>query len=380
MNTEKSKIRLALWTHTIDGRSASGTALVASKWIDVILAHEEFDVTFIHFERSHEAIYSRGVHEVIVPSSRLRFLNRRSLRLLYYFLTTKDRYDIMHWFQPRLYPFFWLAPAAHIVVTVHGAGDTKKDGRFILSRSVFNWTIRIFKKKIAVAIAGSEYSKQDIVREYRLDPAQVTVVNNGVEKKFAHASPERVAMARQKYHLPETFFLGVARFIQIKNVIRSLSAFEHFAAQHPEREMHYVNIGAKGPEKAAVDALVAQSPVRERIHFIGFVEDEDLPALYSAAHALVFPILNEGFGLPAIESMACGTPTIISETAQPEITAADALLVDVYSEAAIAAAMERIVEDKPLYDSLVESGYAKARSLSWEASGKKVVAIYKRLC
>ncbi len=376
----QKKICIALMTHTIDGRSASGTAVVATKCIEALLARpEEFELTFIHFERSDEEIYKHGVREEILPAFRIGFFNRRFFRQTYYFITTKDRFDIIHWFQPRLYPFFWLAPAKRIVVTVHGAGDFTPENKFIFSRFVHNWTLRLSRKHVSVAIAGSEYAKNDIVRYYHLDPVQVIAVNNGADASFVPARPEAIARVRERYQLPEKFFLGVGRFISSKNVPRILQAFDEFCEKSGNADMRFVNIGAKGMEKPAVDAVVAASPYKERISFVPYVEQEDLPVFYSAAYALVFPLLNEGFGLPAVEAMACGTPAIISETAAPEITSDDAMLVDALDVHDISRAMREIAADPSLRERLKKSGKAKADTFTWKATGDKVIAIYKEL-
>lgn len=373
------RIRIALMTHTIDGRAASGTALVARKCIEALLQeHDEFDITFVHFEKSDESIYHHGVRDIVIPALPGP-LNRRFFREAWFFLTTKERFDIIHWFQPRLYPLFWLAPAKHIVVTVHGAGDTKKDGHFIWSRSMHNWTLRLFRRFVSAAIAGSDYSRKDILSAYHLQPEQVYVVNNGVEAAFSPPTRDRISAVKEKYHLPEHFFLGVARFAPSKNIIRTLRAYELFRKKHPDSTLHFVNIGAKGQEKPLVDAFIDETDAREYMHFVGYVEQEDLAAFYGAAHALVFPILNEGFGLPAVEAMATGTPTIISETAAPELTGDVAVSVDVLSVESIAAGMEKLAEDDLLRTRIIAAGIEKAKTLTWEASTEKVLAIYRRL-
>ena len=374
------KVRIALMTHTIDGRSASGTALVATKCIEALLARQdEFELTFVHFERSNEDIYQQGIREVIFPTFRIHFFNRRFFRQTYYFLTTKDRFDIAHWFQPRLYPFFWLAPAAHIVVTVHGAGDFTPENKFILSRFIHNWTLRLFRKKVSAAIAGSDYARKDIMKYYRLDPAQVRVVNNGADASFVPATAEEIARVKEKYRLPEKFFLGVGRFIPSKNVPRILRAFEEFCKETGNTDMRFVNIGAKGLERPLVDEFLAATAYKDRIQLVGYVEQEDLSVFYSAAYALVFPLLNEGFGLPAVEAMACRTPTIISTTAAPEFSDEDAMLVDALDMHDIARAMRMLVKDPELRERIIEAGERKAATFTWKASTNKIIQIYQEL-
>ena len=140
-----NKLKVALMTYSIDGRKAKGTAIVARKCAEALIgAKDNIELTFIHYENSNDPIYSYGVREVIFPEFRWRFLNRRSLRQIYYFLTTKDRFDIIHWFQPRLYPFFWFAPAKYLVVTLNGAGDIAGVNHFDFMRQGFYLTFQIF--------------------------------------------------------------------------------------------------------------------------------------------------------------------------------------------------------------------------------------------
>src|SRR3989344_2640666 len=224
------KRRVALMTYTIDGRRAKGTARVARASVEAVLRHlDEFEPTFIHYEKSDDPIYSHGVREVLLPHIPIKFFDRHSIRQARYFWRTKDRYDIVHWYQPRLYPFFWLAPARYIVVTLHGAGDTKKENNFVWTRYMHNYVIMWFKRYIDIAIAGSDYSMRDIVRSYGIPQEKVQIVNNGVDSQYVPQSGEEIARVRKKYDLPEKFFLGVARMIPNKNVPRTLRAFLSFA-------------------------------------------------------------------------------------------------------------------------------------------------------
>lgn len=377
-----AKIRIALMTSTIDGRTASGTALVARKCIEALLRQRDaFDLTFIHYEKSDDPIYQHGVKEIILPRLRPDFLNRRSFRFMYYVLTTRDSFDIMQWFQPRLYPLFWRAPVRKIIVTVHGAGDiTDNKVHFIFSRTVYNWTLRMFRRSVTLAIAGSEFARRDVIEKYWFHPDQVVAVNNGVDPSFVRASDEEIAHVKKKYNLPQhPFFLGVGRMVPSKNVPRIIRAFERFCASSPREEIALVHIGTRGPDRDQVDALIAKSFYQDRVRLQGFIDQEDLPAVYSAAYALIFPLLNEGFGLPAIEAMACGTPTLISNTAAPEITKREALLVDALDEVDIARGMRELAEDSDLRERLITAGCSFAKQCTWEVMGEKVVDLYRRV-
>ncbi len=377
----KPKPKIAFMTYAVDGRLGKGTAVVARKTIEAFLrSQDQFDLTFMHYEQSDDPIYSHGVREVLFPTFRFGFFNRRFIRQIYYFLTTKDRFDVIQWFQPRLYPFFWLAPARYIVATLHGAGDLGKENAFNLMRHVFNWTLKLCNGRVDAAIAGSAYARDDIIKRYRFsDPSKVHVVHMGVDASFAPAPADVIARVKKKYQLPEKFFLNVARLNPGKNAFRTIRAFDRFIQAQKDAQIDFVNIGAYGTDKVAVESFIEKSVAKERIHLVGYVDAEDLSAVYSAAFALVFPLLNEGFGLPILEAMACGTPVIASDTATPGIERDEALLVDALSEEAIAEAMQTMYEHDDLRMKLIEKGRAKAPHFSWEQSGKNVIAIHKKL-
>jgi alpha-1,3-rhamnosyl/mannosyltransferase len=278
-----------------------------------------------------------------------------------------------------MYPFFWKLPAKYTVVFVHGAGDVAPGKPFVFSREILNKILIFFRRRINIAIAGSDFARKEIIKYYHFDPSQVRVVNNGVDESFIPASPNIIAETVKKYKLPRKYFLGVGRLIPVKNVLRSLEAFEEFCKETGNTEMYFVNIGARGSERPAIDAFLAASPYKDRIMLIDYVDQTDLPVMYSDAYALVFPLLNEGFGLPAIEAMACGIPAVISETAAPEITNDDAVLVDAEDMHDIARAMRALVEDSAFYERIKKAGQTKAATFTWKANGDKVIAIYEEL-
>lgn len=373
------KIRVALMTHTIDGRRAKGTALVARECVEALLARrDEFDLTFVHYENCDDPIYMHGVREVILPKLGPSIINRRSLRQILYFFATTDRFDIFHWFQPRLYPFFWVAPAKHLVVTVHGA-EVARAEPFNGMVFLFLWTLRLFRNHISAAIAVSNYAREAILREYGFSKDRVRVIHNGVDPRFRPSLKEEVKRVREKYGLPDHFFLNVARLNPSKNAFRVLRAYDRYVREHADANIHFVNVGSEGFEKDAVMNFIRASSVHNRIHLVRYVEDSDLPAVYSAAYALIFPLLNDGLGLPLLEAMACGVPVVASKTAHPEISHDEAILVDAMSEKEIAEAMHILVSDKQLRDRLTSSGKRTAGRFTWDAMGEQVVSLYKEL-
>jgi glycosyltransferase involved in cell wall biosynthesis len=161
-----------------------------------------------------------------------------------------------------------------------------------------------------------------------------------------------------------------------KNYERLIQAL----SQLPDRQVHLVIAGGRGwlhgPIYAAVDSL----NLKDRVHFIGFADDADLPALYSAAKCVAFPSLYEGFGLPVLESMACGTPVVTSNVSSlVEVAGNAALLVDPYSTERIASALIWLLTDEELRAKLIAEGFKQASRFTWESAAAQLHALYYRL-
>ncbi|MBN1484694.1 MAG: glycosyltransferase family 4 protein [Chloroflexia bacterium] len=223
-----------------------------------------------------------------------------------------------------------------------------------------------------LVLADSECTRQDLIRLKGADPQRVRVLYLGVEEDFRpledHAALERV---RARYELPERFLFTVGTIQPRKNLPRLLQAL----ASLPEAlRLPLVVAGKPGwlyeETFAAVERLSLQSWVR----FLGFTPDEDLPALLNLALALVYPSLYEGFGLPPLEAMACGTPVLTSDAASlPEVVGEAAVLVDPLDVAGIAAGLRRLIEDGALRQSLRAAGLERARGFSWERSARQLL-------
>jgi glycosyltransferase involved in cell wall biosynthesis len=376
----KKKIKVALMTYAIDGRPAKGTAIVARKCVEALLKRQDqFDLTLFHYEKSNDPIYQCGAKEVIFPTVRPSFLNRRSIRQRWYLLRMRENFDVVQWFQPRLYPFFWRFPASKIIVEVHGAGDVAKEAPFDLGRIMFNSVVKLFKYKIAAAIVASDFAKEDIVRGYGFKRDQVKVIHNGADAIFKPVSREEMQRVRAKYSLPDDFFLGVGRLNPNKNTFSTLQAFELFCKKVPEASISFVNVGAKGSDRQKIFSWLESAPVKDRVSFLEYVDEADLPALYCLSRALIFPLLNEGFGLPVIEAMACGVPTVAARTASPDITEKEAILVDAYSIESISEGMVRVYKDEALAKEMVSAGLIKSKSFTWERMGERLSSLIESL-
>ena len=183
---------------------------------------------------------------------------------------------------------------------------------------------------------------------------------------------------RAHYSLPDDFLLYVGTIEPRKNLTRLLHAWEplYRAGEAPP----LVIVGRRGWLSDDFYAALEASPARDAVIFTGYVADADLPALYAAATAFVFPSLYEGFGLPPLEALAVGTPVICSNTSSlPEVVGDAALTFDPTAEEEIAAALQHITGDAELRADLRERGLRRAAQFSWERAAREPLAVYLNL-
>jgi len=365
-------------SYAVDGRRAKGTALYARKLIENLLDDDRFDFYLVHYEKSDEPMYKKAT-EIIMPKVRLPYGSHFVSQLLFFWKYRKEKFDIIHWFQGRLYPFFWLAPAKKIVVTTHDAGDITAPGKWIFSREVFNFVLKAFHKKVGAFIGVSEWGRQEIKKYYHADPAQIYVTYNGGGEDFNPLNKEMsFGYISKKYGISGPFILDISRLIPHKNVYRLVEAYILF--RKSDREEKLVIVGQKGSEAGRIFGLIEHSHYKNDIIFIDYISAEDLNSLYSASEMLVFPSLHEGFGLPIVEAMASGTPVLSSNvTSMPEIAGGAAILVDPYNVEEIWQKMKEVLEDKNLRQELVKKGLERAKKFTWKQTAEETKKIYLNL-
>ncbi|MBC7226910.1 MAG: glycosyltransferase family 4 protein [Thermoflexales bacterium] len=237
-----------------------------------------------------------------------------------------------------------------------------------------------FLRAADAVIAVSECTKRDAVRAYGIPEEKITVIYEGVSLRFRPADPEAVRVVRAKYGLPEHFILYVGTIEPRKNLTALLEAYAALQARNTQYATRLVIVGKKGWLYEGFFRRLRELGLEEHVHFTGYVPDEDLPALYSAADLFVFPSLYEGFGLPVLEAMACGVPVVCSNTSSlPEVAGDAALLVDPADVRALAEAMERVLADEALRATLRTRGLERARQFTWEATARRTLEVYRRV-
>ena len=237
--------------------------------------------------------------------------------------------------------------------------------QFVSSRNLryLRMTIPRVLKRAARVVTVSDAMRREIVDAYRLNPEDVTVVPNGCESpRFGNPA------STTREDLPETYLLFVGTLEPRKNLMGLLEACDLLRARRGSIPPLVV-VGGAGWRTEGFEAVLAPRIQAGEVRMLGYVPDDDLPAIYQKALALVFPSHYEGFGLPVLEAMAAGCPVVASARGGiPEVAGEAALLTDPQPET-LADAMAKIIQDERLRERLSELGRARAQSFTWEKSG-----------
>ena len=223
----------------------------------------------------------------------------------------------------------------------------------------------------------SEASKRDILRFFDVPANKVAVIYNAIDERFlAPPDQERMDLIRQRYQLDHPFLLYVGNIKPHKNLERLIDAFGRARGQGLD-DLRLVIIGDEISKYPPLRQSVHRHRLDKYVRFLGFQPHDTLAAFYRLARAFVFPSLYEGFGLPPLEAMACGTPVVTSNVSSlPEIAGDAALLVDPYDPDSIADGIRQAVADAAVRARLIERGYARAREFSWERAVGDIHGIY----
>jgi glycosyltransferase involved in cell wall biosynthesis len=310
-------------------------------------------------------------------------LNQRWLARLWYRLQL--RLPVESWTGPLdLFhqPDFFLPPVrtgTRTIVTVHDLSFERQPPDTIMpgmEAHLKKWVPRSVQQADHV-IAVSKATRQDLIELYQTPPEKITVLYHGVTPEFQPiTNPAQLAAVRQKYGLGNNpFILSVSTIQPRKNYQRLIRALAQIDSSYA-----LVIAGGKGWGYEAVFEEVSRLGLEKRVHFPGFIADADLPALYSTASVFVYPSLYEGFGLPILEAMACGTPVVASnQSSLPEVVGEAGLLVDPYNVDAIAAAMSQLLHNPNLQQQLSSAGQQQAKNFTWDGMACELLKLYRQL-
>jgi len=262
------------------------------------------------------------------------------------------------------------------VATVHDLGFLYFPETHTFSQSAYlNWSTRHNAERSRILVADSVATKEDLVSNWQVEPEKIRVIYPGIDPILKPVSDKnRLATVPKKYGITPPFLLHIGTLQPRKNLVRLIDAYADSGVVH---ELVLAG-GAGWRDEAIVAALTRQNAeVRRRIILPGFIEETDKGALISAADALLYPSLYEGFGFPLIEANACKTPVLAADASSlPEIAGdGGALLVDPLDVRAIRDGIRQIVSDSTLRRRLVKAGYVNCQRFSWQETASQVLDV-----
>ncbi len=293
------------------------------------------------------------------------------LNFLFPIILKKDRIDVL--FSPN-----FIAPVimpCKSIVVVHDASPFAMEECFDRSTITFSRMIKYSAKKADAIITPSEFSKKDVIKNLKLPAEKIFPIHHGIEQgKCANVSEKDILLFRKKFGLKEKTAVFVGAIEKRKNIKNILKAAE--ILRKKGKNFTILLIGKEGFGFEEIKKLHETLGLEGCVTFAGYLEDKEVLAAYKASDVLLYPSLYEGFGLPILEAMSCGTPVITSNcTSMPEVGGDAAMYVNPKSPEEIARAVEKIFESEKLKKELSAKGIERAKFFTWEKSVEKTIQV-----
>ena len=277
-------------------------------------------------------------------------------------------------------PFLGPQLGTRRVVTIHDAfAYVHPETHNQLDNWRYHWMLPYAARRADEILTISHCSRRDLTRYMDLPNERINVTYLGVDPRFRPDLPsDELENVLSRYRIQQPFLLFVGGINARKNVSRILEAYVRVRERNPG--ISFVVIGKRQWQTSGIDETLKRLNLDSHVQFTGYVPDTDLPALYHTAEMFLFPSLYEGFGLPLLEAMACGTPVITSNISSlPEVAGNAALSVNPLDVNELTSAIELLLTDMALKDCLRQRGLEQARRFTWEKTAHETVAVYMKM-
>jgi len=368
-------MRIGIDSHSISSGRGTGNRTYTSGIIRALIGSDHRSEYILYAIDNHPYYeqFHNNAHVQVRYISSLNGLIRN-----FFFLPrkiAKDSLNVVHlqFFLPlfiKCSSVLWV-PDLYYLHSPHTSLIQKLSGRLTM------WSIR----RATHVITISEYSRQDIIETCSIDPRRITVVPLGVDKRFIPVrDPAKKQAVRQRLGLRNDYILYLGRTEdRRKNLPELVNAYAALRQQRNKIEQ-LVIAGRHGPGTETIHQQVSDLGLDNDVILPGFVEDEYLPALLSGAKLFIYVSSFEGFGLPVLEAMACGTPVITANTTSlPEVVGDAALLVAPGNIEELVKSMSRILTDVELQQRIGERGRVQAMRYSWEQAATKTITVFEKV-
>jgi len=262
------------------------------------------------------------------------------------------------------------------VITIHDLAFLSFPQTFRrVNRAYLAWATRVSARRASRILAVSEATKREIVRLLRIPPEKIVVTYDACDARFAPPESGALEAFRRRAGLPERFILFLSTLEPRKNLPTLLEAYARIAAS---TDVPLIIGGGKGWLYDEIFARAEALDLGDRVRFAGYISQEDQPLWYAAATVFAFPSLYEGFGMPPLEAMACGTPVVATTSSSlPEVVGDAGLLVPPTDANALGAALLRLLDDAELREELRARGLRQARRFSWRETAERTLLAYQ---
>lgn len=345
------------------------------------------------------SIFNFQLTDFVVPRQDLtpsKSLNLYYTRYFYYPLKARGQQgDVNHIVDHSYGHLVYALDPKRTVVTCHDLNPLKHEESW-LNRWLFKFSLGGLKRAARI-ISDSEATKKDLIKFLEITPDKIKVIPLGVEEKFRVIDNQgELDRVRRKFNIPHDRKVlmhvgGSAYNKNIEGVLRALSALtrkqfidspkanRRLRINSTFQQLSFVKIGSDFTE--IQKGLIRELDIEDRVKYLGQVSEEDLIALYNIADVFVFPSFYEGFGLPVLEAMACGTPVVTAKLSSlPKVVGEAAILVDPYNSTEIALAISKVLHyDTAQYHSLVQKGLERAKRFSWQKTAEETLKVYEEV-
>lgn len=337
--------------------------------------YEELNVKYFYGYHSKHLIEPwqnttyKNIKSILVKYPKLKQLARESLMFTNRLFSKK--YDI-YW-QPNFIPNTTVK-TGKIITSIHDFSfeiykDFHPKERIDFFNKYFYKNVRLSDK----IITGSEYTKREILERFDFNSRDIKVIYHGIR----HDVFKKYDNLEVDFDLPRKFILSVGSIEPRKNLLGLLKAY-NLLDENVKKEYKLVLIGFKGWNNSELMEIIEAN--KDNILYLGFISDEDLAKVYNLASCFVFPSFYEGFGLPPIEAMACGTPVLCSDNSSlPEVCSDAAIYCNPNSIEDISKKITIILSDKELQNNLIKKGLERCLEFTWEKSARKHIEVFKEL-
>jgi glycosyltransferase involved in cell wall biosynthesis len=363
----------------IDARTATPHFPGIGRYVGSLIRH----LAALPSEFSFAMVLDRPAEEGgLLPQQAVMIHSRHSVRSLSQQWAVRadlHRAGVSLYHSPFYLMPYW--PGLPVVVTFYDLIPLLYPRYFTLfQRTVYRFGHALALRRASHAIAISESTKKDLIDEFEIPRAAVSVISLAAGAQFVRVSLERIEAVRAAYGLPERYVLYVGANKPHKNLPRLVESWAMLVRDGRIPGVHLVIAGPWDLRYPEAKAIAAQEGLAGKVIFVGEVPEKDLPALYSGAMLSVLPSQYEGFGLPVLEAMACGTPVLCSTVSSlPEVAGDAAAFCDPGDTSDMAEKLALLLSDRERLGELAEKGIRRAATFTWERTARETLAVYREV-